>query len=438
MRISIFGLGYVGCVTAACLSREGHEVIGVDVNELKVSLLNEGQCPIIEKGLPELIRAGRNQGRLSATTDVSEAIQSTTVSLICVGTPSQANGSLDLSHIKQVSQEIGVSLKEKESYHCFIYRSTVLPQTTRTVIIPVLEEASGKQAHIDFDVCFNPEFLREGTSVHDFYHPPLTIIGHQTARGASTAAELYESIPAPIEYVSYEIAEMMKYVSNTFHALKVAFANEIGTICKAIGVDSYEVMRLFCMDTKLNVSPAYLKPGFGFGGSCLPKDLRALVYKARDVDVYAPVLGSILESNRLHIQRAVDYLVRKRVKKVGVLGLSFKEGTDDLRESPTVVLIEQLIGKGFDVRIYDPEVYLAKLHGANKDYIQREIPHIATLVSDNLPDVIQSSDLLVVAKALADFDRDVKPFLGDKPVYDLVRIRPQLTGMPSGYEGICW
>ena len=438
MKISILGLGYVGCVSAACLSKDGHEVIGVDINESKVGMINDGKSPIVEPGLEDLIHSGRKAGLLSATTDIKKALFNTEVSLICVGTPSRSNGSLELQNVKAISQEIGGILAEKSGHHCIVFRSTVLPGTTRDMVIPILEQQSGKKAHVDFDVYFNPEFLREGSSIKDFYDPPYTIIGGNSPDGNSAVKGLYDSISAPLEYTTYEVAETVKYICNVFHGLKVSFANEVGQICKGIGIDSHQVMDLFTRDTKLNISPAYLKPGFAFGGSCLPKDLRAILYKSKELDLSTPLLASVMESNQKHIQKAVDMIISKGKKKIGMLGLSFKEGTDDLRESPTVTLIETLIGKGFQIKIYDSEVFLAKIFGANKEYIQREIPHISDLVCENVQEVIQESEVIVLAKSNRNFDKDILPFLDNKIVVDLIRMKKDLSQMPKGYEGIGW
>jgi len=438
MRISIFGLGYVGCVTAACLVKAGHEVYGVDINADKVEMLNAGRSPVVEKGLEELIAKGRGKRLLYATTDPWEAIFNTEVSLVCVGTPSNGNGSLHLDGIKAVSRQIGEALGQKKSYHCVTFRSTVLPGTVRNTLIPILAEASQRQVHEDFDVCFNPEFLREGSSISDFYCPPFTIIGQETPRGGDTLACLYNDIDAPIERTTYEVAEMLKYTCNSFHALKVTFANEVGTLCKSLGIDSHRVMELFFLDKKLNISPAYLKPGFAFGGSCLPKDLRALMYRAKEADVSLPVLGSVLESNRIHIQRVIDEILGTKQRRVGILGLSFKVGTDDLRESPIVTLVETLIGKGCQIKIYDEEVSLARLFGANKAFIEQEIPHIASLMFGDIDEVIRESQVIVVAKSDEKIKAAVDRFIGSKMIFDLVRLHKDIFAAPKNYVGICW
>ncbi len=440
MKVSLFGLGYVGCVTAGCLAKAGHQVWGVDVNHHKVEMINSGRSPIIEEEIDQIIGEEARGGRLSATTDHLSAIRNTEISLICVGTPSNSNGSLNLEIVRDVCRQIGEALRQKETYHCLVLRSTVLPGTIRDHVIPILTERSGKRVDIDFDLCFNPEFLREGSSVHDFYHPPFTIIGQRTDKGGDAVADLYHMLSAPVERTSVEVAETVKYVCNTFHALKVAFANEMGLFCKGLGIDSHPVMELFARDRKLNISPAYLKPGFAFGGSCLPKDLRALLYRAKEMDVGLPVLNALLESNRLHIQRVVDMILGTRKKKIGILGLSFKAGTDDLRESPMVTLVEALIGKGCWIRIYDSNVSLAKIFGANKEYIEKEIPHISSLMYPDIDKVIQEAEVIIIGNRSPEFKEALKPYMEDRHriILDLVRIAPDISAMPENYHGICW
>jgi GDP-mannose 6-dehydrogenase len=436
MRLSIFGLGYVGAVTAACFAKEGHTVIGVDVNQEKVDSINRGQSPIIEEGIGELIDSMVKAGKLSATVDAGRAIQESEISLISVGTPSNSNGSLNLTHIKKVCTDIGEALKNKQQMQIIIVRSTMLPGTVRETIIPTIEKASGKEHGVGFQVCVNPEFLREGTSLKDFYSPPFTLIGADNEQVAATVAELYSRIDAPVYITELGAAEMVKYACNCFHALKVSFANEIGNLCKGVGIDSHKVMEIFSKDTKLNLSPYYLKPGFAFGGSCLPKDLRALNYKAKELDTNVPVLSSILESNRLQIERAIDMVLETGQKRVGVLGLSFKAGTDDLRESPIVVVAERLIGKGLKLAIYDRDVSLARLTGANKQYIENEIPHISSLMKKSIDEVVESSDVLVVGNKSDEF-RVVESLGSNKIVIDLVRLfSDRQTG--GQYHGICW
>ena len=437
MKLSIFGLGYVGAVSAACFADAGHEVIGVDSNPLKVEIINSGRSPVVEPGVEELIAAAAKNKRLSATTDVAAAIAGTDLSMVCVGTPSNANGSLDLSYIKRVSQEIGAALEAKKSYHIVAIRSTMLPGTIAGTVIPTLEVHSGKRAGRDFGVAINPEFLREGTSIKDFNNPPFTLIGADEEDTAAPLAKLYAHLPAPVLTVRVKEAEMVKYACNTFHALKVTFANEIGMIAKALGVDSHRVMEVFCHDTKLNLSPYYLKPGFAFGGSCLPKDLRALTHKAKELDVNLPMLNSILPSNQHQIERAVDMVLGAGRKKVGILGLSFKPNTDDLRESPIVMLVERLIGKGLKLAIYDREVEMARLFGANKDYIEREIPHISSLIRSDLREVINESEVIVIGKRDEEFRAAAEGLGNGRVAIDLVRLIEPADSRET-YQGICW
>lgn len=437
MKLSVFGIGYVGCVSAGCFAKEGHNVIAVDVNPTKVGIINEGRSPIVEPGIAEVIAEAVAAGRLSATTDSSDAVWQSDMSLICVGTPGKANGSLNLDYVKRVCEEIGLALKDKSTRHIVVVRSTMLPGTTEEIVIPALESTSNKKAGQDFGVAVNPEFLREGTSLKDFYAPPFTVIGAQDDQTTAAVQQLYANIDAPLHATPLRTAEMLKYVCNSFHALKVSFANEIGNICKELDVDSHDVMEIFCHDTKLNLSPYYLKPGFAFGGSCLPKDLRAISYKAKELDVEVPVLSAILPSNRLQIERALNMVTRTGKKRIGVLGFSFKAGTDDLRESPMVNLIETLIGKGYQLSIYDRDVSLAKLFGANKEYIEREIPHISQLMSDSIAQVVDQSDVIIIGNKAREFEELKTAGRADQTVIDLVRLFSS-DSTPSGYEGICW
>ena len=437
MKLSVFGLGYVGCVSAACFADEGNEVIGVDVNPTKVEIINDGKSPIVEEGISELIAKVVKAGRLSATTDSEQAIRESDLSLVCVGTPSNQNGSLHLRHVEQVCREIGAAMKTKKQRHVVVIRSTMLPGTVQNTVVPALEETSGMKAVQDFGICINPEFLREGSSLKDFYSPPFTLIGADDEETVAAVRSLYVNIKAPVYTTSLKTAEMVKYVCNCFHALKVSFANEIGNICKALEIDSHEVMHVFCQDTKLNLSPYYLKPGFAFGGSCLPKDLRAINYKAKELDVEVPVLSSILPSNRLQIQRAVDMVVATGYKRVGVLGFSFKAGTDDLRESPMVTLIETLIGKGFELAIYDRDVSLARLVGANKEYIEREIPHISKLMRAGVDGVLNDSDVIIIGNQAEEFRSVAERLRKDQQLIDLVHLFDGRTSSEN-YQGICW
>lgn len=395
--ISIFGLGYVGSVTAACLVAKGNRVVGVDSNASKVEMLNTGQSPILEPQLQDLVTQGKQAGLLSATTSVDQAIAETDISFISVGTPSLRNGKLDLRAIERVCEEIGQALVRKIGFHWIVLRSTVLPGTTSSVVVPILEAGSGKIAGKDFAVCFNPEFLREGTAVADFFHPTMTVLGSDHQETLDAIRELYEWAPGKLFVTGTSNAEMVKYVCNAFHALKVAFANEIGTLCSACDVNPAEVTEIFTADDKLNISKAYLKPGFAFGGSCLPKDLRALTYKARELDLRIPLLDSILPSNVEHIERAVEAILATEKRKVGVLGLSFKPGTDDLRESPMVHLVKRLLGEGCQIRIWDPNVSLGQLIGSNRQFIQDAIPHIGSLLRGDVTEVADHAEVLVVA-----------------------------------------
>ncbi len=437
MKLSVLGLGYVGCVSAACFAKEGHQVTGVDLNPTKVEIINGSGSPIVEAGMNELVAEMVASEKLRATTDTAEAIESSDISLVCVGTPSNPNGSLDLTYVQRVCENIGAALASKAARHTVVIRSTMLPGTIEQVVVPALEEKSEKKAGEGFGICINPEFLREGSSLKDFYAPPFTLIGADDEQTAQIVSSLYSGIEASLFVTSVKTAEMVKYVCNCFHALKVSFANEVGNICKGLGVDSHEVMEVFCQDSKLNLSPYYLKPGFAFGGSCLPKDLRAINYKARELDVEVPVLSSILPSNRLQIERAVDMVLRTGRKRVGVLGFSFKAGTDDLRESPMVVLIETLVGKGFQLALYDRDVSVARLFGANKEYIEREIPHISQLMRPTIEDVLADSDVIIIGNKGEGFSEIESKLREDQTVIDLVR----LFNRPSddhSYQGICW
>jgi GDP-mannose 6-dehydrogenase len=438
MKISVFGLGYVGSVSAGCLAHLGHYVVGVDVNPMKVEMINNGQSPVIEAGLDELVADAAADGRLCAVTSAEEAVNRTELSLICVGTPSAENGSLDLTYVKRVCRDIGQALAKKDGFHVVVVRSTMLPGSTEEEVIPALEEASGRRVGDELAVFFNPEFLRESTAVHDFHNPPYTLIGTCQDAGVEQARELYARIGAPLLTVPVKVAEMIKYANNAFHALKVVFANEIGNICKRQGIDSHQVMDIFCLDEKLNLSSYYLKPGFAFGGSCLPKDLRALLYHGRRMDQRLPVLESILPSNQRQVQIGYDLVRRTGKKDVGVLGFSFKAGTDDLRESPLVELIERLIGKGYNVRVYDQNVSLARIHGTNRAFIEREIPHIASLMCDSIQQVLAASDVIVVGNKAPEFRQALELLEERHHVIDLVRITAELEHLDAQYEGICW
>jgi GDP-mannose 6-dehydrogenase len=438
VRVSIFGLGYVGSVSAASFAADGHYVVGVDVNADKVRAVREGRSPIVEPGLDAALARAVAEGQLRATTDTADAIRDTEVSLLCVGTPSRRNGSLDLTYLERVAEEVGAAIKDKSDYHVVVVRSTVLPGTTHKVVIPALERTSGKKYGEAFGVSVNPEFLREGTALADFRKPPLTLVGHNHAADASGTIALYQSIDAPLVSTGIRVAEMMKYTSNTWHALKVCFANEIGNLCKKLDVDSHEVMDIFCRDEKLNLSSYYLKPGFAFGGSCLPKDVRALQYRAKEVDVDLPVISQILPSNRQQIQVAFDQVMETGRKNIGLLGFSFKAGTDDLRESPIVILAEMLLGKGCSLCIYDKNVSLAKLVGANKEYIERQIPHLSSLLCGTVDDVLEKSEVIVVGNRSAEFREALTRCRADQIIIDLVRLPIVSSLLQADYRGICW
>ncbi len=437
LKISIFGLGYVGTVSAGCLANEGHSIVGVDPVSTKVDLINEGKSTIIEADISDLIAEAVAQGRLSATSDVGEAIRSTELSLVCVGTPSQPNGNLDSTFVRRVCEVIGTALKEKDDRHTVVIRSTVLPGTMRRIVIPTLEEFSGKKAGIDFGVCNNPEFLREGSAVKDFGAPPKTVIGEIDPESGNATASLYAGIDAPLIRTDLETAEMIKYVDNCWHALKIGFANEIGNLCKSAGIDSHVVMDNFCKDRKLNISPAYLKPGFAFGGSCLPKDLRALSYYSKMHDLQLPILTSVLVSNELQIARGLQMILEQGQTRVGVLGFSFKAGTDDLRESPIIEIIERLIGKGYDLRIFDKNVNLAKLVGANRDFILNRIPHISRLMAPSIDAVLEHAQTIVVGNNDGDFADIPSKLRHGQCLVDFARIGNLRSGN-GNYNGICW
>lgn len=436
--ISVFGLGYVGCVLAACLAERGHDVIGVDVNAMKVGMVNRGESPLIEPGLGELIHKNVNAGRLKATQDSEWAVLNSDLSFVCVGTPSNTNGSLSTAYVTRVCEEIGNGLAKKNAYHVVVVRSTLLPGTTEEMLQPILENCSGKTTGLDFGLGYNPEFLREGTSIKDFFDPPYTVIGAEDEKVTEAVKQVYSMLEAPLIEVPIKVAEMVKYVNNAFHALKVTFANEIGSICKQQNIDSHQVMEIFCMDRKLNLSPYYLKPGFAFGGSCLPKDLRALLYHSRKLDMHLPVLEAILPSNDLQINQAYQLIRQTGSKKIGVVGLSFKEGTDDLRESPIVELIEHLVGKGYQVKVYDKNVSLSKLHGANRAYIEHEIPHISQLMSESIEDVIEQSDVVVLGNKTEGYSSIADKLREDHKVIDLVRVNGKPAQSNGHYQGIGW
>jgi GDP-mannose 6-dehydrogenase len=430
-------MGYVGTVSAGCLAQDGHEVIGVDPVRTKVDLINAGQTPIIEAEIGEIIAAVVKSGHLRATDNQDEAIRQTELSFVCVGTPSQSNGNLDLTFIRRVCELIGRALKNKSTRHTVVIRSTILPGTMHGIVIPTLEEYSGKKAGDGFGICNNPEFLREGSAVKDFNSPPKTVIGEFDSTSGELLASLYAKLDAPLIRTDLETAEMVKYVDNSWHALKIGFANEIGSLCKSLTVDAHAVMNIFCQDKKLNISSAYLSPGFAFGGSCLPKDLRALAYKAKMHDLELPILTGILPSNELQIAKGVRLITDKGHKRVGILGFSFKAGTDDLRESPMIEVIERLIGKGYDLRIFDKNVNLASLVGANRDFILNHIPHISRLMVDGIEAIFEHAQTVVIGNNDPDF-RSVPDRMRDgQNLVDFVRISNRRSENGK-YDGICW
>ncbi|MFC3449796.1 nucleotide sugar dehydrogenase [Amycolatopsis speibonae] len=438
MKISVFGLGYVGCVSAACLAGRGHEVVGVDVNPVKIDLISGGKAPVVEERIGELTAEVVAQGKLRATTDVRQAIADSEVSLICVGTPSAPNGSLSTAFLERVAEEIGEALRDKAERHTVVFRSTMLPGTCLDLLVPILEKSSGLTAGVDFGVAVNPEFLREGSSVKDFFDPPKTVIGQLDAASGDVVAALYEGLPGEVFRVAIPVAEMTKYADNSFHGLKIGFANELGAICRALGLDSHQVIDVFLADRKLNISPAYLRPGFAFGGSCLPKDLRGLVYAAHRADVAVPILSHVLPSNDEHLQRAFDLVALTGKRKVGLFGLSFKPGTDDLRESPLVELAERLLGKGYDLRIYDANVSLSRLMGANREYIEGRLPHLGQLLAGSIEEVLDHAEVSLIGCN----DPDVlaaHPVGGGRTIIDLVRVPDaDRRRAEEGYVGLAW
>ncbi len=439
LSISVFGLGYVGSVSAACLARAGHRVIGVDVNSAKVEMLNSGRSPVVEAQMNELVAEQHRASRLRATTDGMDAVLHSDISLICVGTPSLASGKLDLTHLDNVAREIGSAMKKKQSHHAIVVRSTVLPGTTESLVVPLLEAASGRRAGVEFSVCYNPEFTREGSAVEDFMNPPHTIFGAQKPEHLATVRALYDDLPGPKYETTIPVAEIVKYACNAFHAVKVGFANEMGTLCKHLGVDTETVTRIFLADAKLNISPAYLSPGFAFGGSCLPKDLRALGHRARELDLKLPLLESLIPSNVEHLNRAVDAVLRTHKKKISLLGLSFKAGTDDLRESPQVQLVKRLLGEGCELRIWDEDVALGRLAGSNRQYIEEVIPHIASLLSPDLELVVRSAEVVILGNKSVRKEMLCQYLSPSQVVIDLINLESaRRPSEPAAYQGICW
>ena len=438
MKISIFGLGYVGAVSLACLARDGHSVIGVDIDEAKLDLIRQGRTPVVEEGMVELMARVAKSGRTAVTTDVMRAVRDSELSIICVGTPSSPNGNQDQSAMLGLAHELGRAVREKAGAHVFVFRSTLVPGTVEEILRPIMERESGKRDGVDFHICFQPEFLREGTSIRDYDRPPFTIVGANAEAPAAKLRELFGHLDCEFYATSIRAAEMVKYCCNNFHALKITFANETARLCEALGVDPFQVMDLVCRDRQLNISAAYLKPGFAFGGSCLPKDLRATTYMSKMRDVELPLHSSVLQSNRVHIEHAIAKVLATGKRRVGMIGLSFKTGTDDLRESPLVLLAEHFIGKGLTLQVYDPDVHLSRLLGANRRFIEQHVPHLGSLMRSDIEGVIAESDLLIVGladKRIFDaLEREVRP---EQTVLDLVHM-PRGTSVRGQVMGLCW
>jgi len=438
MRISIFGLGYVGAVSLACLARDGHSVIGVDVDQAKLDLIAAGKTPVVEEGMVDLMRNVVASGRVRVSRDTREAVEASDLSLVCVGTPSAPNGSQNQSAMLRLAEDLGTVLKDKTAPHVIVLRSTLVPGTVEDVLRPIIEKHSGKRDGVDFHICFQPEFLREGSSIKDYDKPPFTIVGASHEAAAAKLRELFGHLPCEFYMTSIRAAETVKYCCNNFHTLKITFANETARLCEAMNVDPFEVMDLVCKDRQLNISPAYLKPGFAFGGSCLPKDLRATLYFAKTHDVELPMHGALLASNRNHVEHAITKVLATGKRRVGIIGLSFKTGTDDLRESPMVALAEHLIGKGLSLLVYDPEVHLSRLLGANKRFIEQHVPHLGSLIRADMKAVVAESDVLIVGladrKAFAELRGLVRK---DQTVIDLAHIE-DAREWPCTVEGLCW
>ena len=438
MNISIFGLGYVGAVSLACLARDGHKVVGVDVDPAKLKLISDGKTPVVEEGMVELMAKVVASGLVSVTSNAAQALRDTDVSLICVGTPSASNGGQDQTAVLRLAEHLGTALRDIDRPHLFVFRSTLAPGTVEDVLRPIIEKASGKREGKDFFVCFQPEFLREGSSIRDYDNPPFTIVGANGEEAVVRLKQLFGHLPCDFHTTSVRAAEMVKYTCNNFHALKITFANETARLCEALVVDPFEVMDLVCRDTQLNISRAYMKPGFAFGGSCLPKDLRATMHLAKQHDVDLPMHAGILASNRAHVDHAIQKIMQTGKRRVGMIGLAFKTGTDDLRESPLVTVAEHLIGKGLSLLVYDPEVHFSSLLGANRRFIEDHLPHIGGLVRSDLETVVSESDVLLIgssdkktAEAVRQLARD------DQVVVDLANIGGQ-EDLRAQYVGLTW
>jgi len=437
MKISVFGLGYVGCVSSAAFTHMGHKVIGVDVNKIKVGLINKGKSPIVEKDLEKYISKGVKNNKLTATTDTEEAVLNSDISLICVGTPSTKTGGLDLTYTKEVCEAIGKALKKKKTYHIIIFKSTMLPGSAEDVLTPVVEKASGKKAGKDFDVASNPEFLRESTAIYDFFNPPSTVIGANSKKAADTVKKIYRGVSGPFVKTTIKTAEMVKYTDNCFHGLKAAFGNEIGDVCKKVGVDGHELMRIFCLDTKLNLSPYYFKPGFPFGGSCLPKDVRGMNAEAKKVGLNLPILRNIIPSNENQVEICTNMILDTKKRRIGILGLSFKADTDDVRESPIIEIINKLRKKGKQIMIYDSNVLTAQKFGANKDVIEKEAPHLMDHFTHSIAELIKNSEVIVFENKDKEFEKALPLIRKDQIAIDFVRFTSP-EKIKGKYEGLGW
>ena len=437
MRVAVFGLGYVGSVTASCLAREGHEVVGVDLDQHKVDRINAGSSPVIEPGMEALVAEARRSGRLRAVTDAAGAVRTSDVSIICVGTPSKINGDLDLSFIERVTRDIGTALAGGTDDHLVMFRSTMLPGSVEDHLVPILEDCSGRRSGVNLHVAMCPEFLREAKGIEDFYRPPFTVVGTRDPAAVIAARSLFSFLDAPLHAVETSVAEALKYACNAFHAVKVTFANELGRFCQATGTDARTVLDIFCQDDRLNISSTYLRPGFSFGGSCLPKDLRAAVHRSRALDLELPMLSSVLLSNEHHLRRAVDWVVHAKVRSAALFGLSFKPGTDDLRESPYVELAEWLLGKGLILRLFDASVNPERLTGANQTYVERHLPHLSRLLAHSPAEALEGAECAIVAVA----DPEVRQALLNRPppmVLDLSGLLGSEVEALPGYRGIAW
>jgi len=437
MRVVVVGLGYVGSVCSACLASRGHEVVGVDTSEYKVGMITSGSSPIVETGLDDMIATARREGRLSATTRIADAMPGAEIVLLCVGTPSADDGSLSLEHVKRAAAEVGGALRSAGRFVTVVMRSTMLPGSVEDEILPVLQQASGLVADRDFGVAYNPEFLREGSAVSDFFGAELTVIGARDPRSAQALETLYSGIGETV-VTPLRAAEMLKYVNNAYHALKVSFANEIGRVCKREGIDSHAVMELFCRDTRLNLGRTYLKPGFAFGGSCLPKDLRALRHRARIRDLQLPVIENILRSNDRHVEEAILLIERLKKRRIGVLGLSFKAETDDLRESPILRVVGTLVGKGYSMLLHDPHLDLERLLGANRRFVEDEVPYLPERLRTSIAEVLDGSEIVVVAHGAKEY-REIGPKLrAGQSLVDLVHAVDPRTVATGEYHGLAW